>query len=62
MTEVYGDYAQSILACEYWFRQLKDGDFALNDKECTGQPKMFADIKLEALLNVEQCQMLNDLE
>lgn len=59
--EAYGDYAPSISTCEYWFRRFKNGDFDTDDKERPGQPKKFEDEELEALLNEDSCQTLQEL-
>jgi len=39
LIETYGNVAPSIKTCEYWFRQFKNGDFNVNDKDCSGQLK-----------------------
>jgi len=61
LTEAYGDYAPSISTCEYWFRRFKSGDFDTEDKERPGQPKKFEDEELEALLDEDPCQTLQEL-
>jgi len=35
-------------SCREWFRRFKDGDFSVEDKPCSGQPKKFEDKELEA--------------
>ena len=36
-------------SCRKWFRRFKDGDFSVEDKPRSGQPKKFEDKELEAL-------------
>jgi len=36
-------------SCRKWFRCFKDGDFSVEDKPRSGQPKKFEDKELEAL-------------
>ena len=49
LVEVYGDTAPTDKSCREWFRRFKDGDFSVEDKPRSGQPKKFEDIELEAL-------------
>jgi len=42
------------------FQRFKDGDFSVEDKPCSGQPKKFGDKELETLL--EEDQMQKELE
>jgi len=46
----YGDTAPTDKSCKEWFRRFKDGDFSIEDKPCSRQPKKFEDKKLETLL------------
>jgi [histone H3]-lysine36 N-dimethyltransferase SETMAR len=61
LTEAYENYAPSISTCEYWYRRFKSGDFDTEDKERPGQPKKFEDEELEALLDEDSCQTLQEL-
>jgi len=54
--EVYGDTAPTDKPCRKWFRRFKDGDFSVEDKPRSGQPKKFEDKELEALLEEDQSQ------
>lgn len=45
---------------EHLFRWFKDGDFVLNVKESLVQANKFKDAELDALLDADQCQMIND--
>ena len=49
MLEVYGNTAPTDKSCRKWFRRFKDGDFSVEDKPRSGQPKKFEDKELEAL-------------
>jgi len=48
--KVYGDTA----SIEEWFRHFKDGDFSIEDKPRSGQPKKFENKELEALFEEDQ--------
>lgn len=61
LEEAYGGHTPSISTCEYWFRRFKSGDFDTDDKERSGQPKKFEDEELEALLDEDPCQTLQEL-
>jgi len=54
--EVYGDTAPTDKSCREWFRCFKDGDFSVEDKPRSGQPKKFEDKELETLLEEDQSQ------
>ena len=56
LVEVYGDTAPTDKSCREWFRRFKDGDFSVEDKPRSGQPKKFEDKELEALLEENQSQ------
>jgi len=43
-------------SCREWFRRFKDGDFSVEDKLRSGQPKKFEDKELEILLEKDQSQ------
>jgi len=48
LVKVYGDTAPTDKSCRKWFRRFKDGDFSIEDKPRSGQPKKFEDKELEA--------------
>ena len=48
LVEVYGDTAPTDKSCREWFRRFKDGDFSVEDKLRSEQPKKFEDKELEA--------------
>ncbi|KAG5327791.1 MOS1T transposase, partial [Pseudoatta argentina] len=54
---VYGDTAPTDKSCTEWFRCFKDGDFSVEDKPRSGQPKIFEDKELEELLEEDQIKM-----
>jgi len=56
LVEVYGDTAPTDKSCREWFRHFKDGDFSVEDKPRSGQPKKFEDKELETLLEEDQSQ------
>ena len=60
LVKVYGDTSIDKL-CREWFRRFKDGDFSVEDKPRSGQPKKFEDKELEALLEEDQSQMQKEL-
>lgn len=61
LVETYGESAPSNTTCKEWFQRFKDGNFDLEDKERSGQPKKFQDDQLEALLNENTAQTLKEL-
>ena len=61
LVEVYGDTAPTDKSCRKWFRRFKDGDFSVEDKPRSGQPKKFEDKELEALLKEDQSQTQEEL-
>ena len=61
LQETYGEHALSETTCKDWYRPFKSVDFDLKDKERPGQPKKFEDEDLEALLNGDRCQTLQQL-
>jgi len=61
LVEVYGDTAPTDKSCREWFRRFKDGDFSVEDKPCSGQPKIFEDKEFEALLEKDQNQTQKEL-
>jgi len=46
--KVYADTAPTNKSCRKWSRRFKDGDFTVEDKPRSGQPKKFEDKELEA--------------
>jgi len=60
LVEVYGD-TSTDKSCREWFRRFKDGDFSVEDKPRSGQPKKFEDKELEALLEEDQNQTQEEL-
>lgn len=61
LVELYGDHCLSRTQCKEWFTRFKSGDFDIKDKERPGQPKMFEDEELEALLEEDSCQTQEEL-
>ena len=61
LVEVYGDTAPTDKSCREWFRRFKDGDFSVEDKPRSEQPKKFEDKELEALLEEDQSQTQEEL-
>jgi len=61
LVEVYGDTALIDKSCREWFRRFKDGDFSIENKPRSGQPKKFEDKKLEALFEEDQSQTQEEL-
>ena len=56
LVKTYGDLTLSETTCRYWFKHFKNIDFDVEDKEHSGEPKMFNDEELEALLRKESCK------
>jgi len=56
LLEAYGNNSLSETICRDWFRRFKAGDFNIEDKERHGQPKMFQDTELQALLDKNEAQ------
>jgi len=61
LVEVYGDTAPVDKSCRKWFRRFKDGDFSVEDKPRSGQPKKIEDKELEALLEEDRSQTQEEL-
>ena len=61
LVEVYGDTAPTDKSCREWFRCFKDGNFSVEDKLRSGQPKIFEDQELEVLLEEDQSQTQEEL-
>ena len=55
------DTAPTDKSCREWFRRFKDGDFSVEDKPRSGQPKKFEKKELEALLEEDQSQTQEEL-
>jgi len=45
LVEVYDDTAPIDKLCREWFRRFKDGDFSVEDKPRSGQPKKIRRIR-----------------
>jgi len=58
--EVYGDTAPTDKSCRVWFRRF-NGDFSVEDKARSGQPKKFEDKELKTLLEEDQSQTQEEL-
>ena len=61
LVEVYDDTAPTDKSCREWFRRFKDGDFSVEDKRRSGQPKKFENKEIEALLEEDQSQTQEEL-
>jgi len=61
LVEVYDDTAPTDKSCREWFRHFKNGDFSVEDKLRSGQPKKFEDKELEALFEEDQSQTQEEL-
>lgn len=61
LAEVYGESAPSQSSCAFWFERFRSGDFDVSDKERSGQPKKFEDSELQALLDENSTQTLEEL-
>lgn len=61
LVDTYGERALSEGRCRDWFRRFKDGNFDLEDRDRTGQPKKFEDKDLAALLDENPCQTQGEL-
>ena len=61
LVEVYGDTAPTDKSCREQFQCFKDGDFIVEDKPRSRQPKKFEDKELEALLEENQNQTQEEL-
>lgn len=60
ISETYSESAPSIKTCEYWYRRFQSGDIDFKDKERSSQPKKFEDAELQALLDGNSAQTLQD--
>ena len=56
LVESYGGTALSERSCREWFKKFKNGEFNIEDKECSGRPKVYEDAELKALLDQDSCQ------
>ncbi|EGI62106.1 Mariner Mos1 transposase, partial [Acromyrmex echinatior] len=61
LVEVYGDIVPTDKSYREWFRCFKDGDFSVENKPRSGQPKKFEDKELETLLEEDQSQTQEEL-
>jgi len=55
LVEAYGEDVLNNVT--YRFGRFKSSDFAVEDKECAGRPKLVEDAGLETLLDEDPCQM-----
>ena len=52
LVERYGEAdVLSERSCREWFQKFKNGEFDIEEKECSGRPKVYEDAELEALLD-----------
>ena len=51
LVETYGKAALSERSCREWLQKFKNGKFDIEDKECSGRPKVYEDAELKALLD-----------
>lgn len=61
VSEAYPEYCPDVRMCQKWFARFKSGDFDIEDKERPGQPKKFDDEELEALIEQNASQTIQDL-
>ena len=61
LVEAYDEAALSERSCREWFQKFKNGEFDVEDKECSGRPKVYEDAELETLLNEDSCQTQKEL-
>ena len=57
LVDTYGDHALSERTCKDWFRNFRNNDFDVEDKECPSALKKFEDEELEELLHEDSCQV-----
>ena len=41
LVEAYGDAALNERSCREWFQKFKNGEFDVEDKKCSGRPKVY---------------------
>ena len=56
LVETYDEAASSERNCREWFQKIKSGEFDIEDKKCSGRPKMYEEAELEAFLDQDSCQ------
>lgn len=61
LVDAYGNDAPSLRTCQEWFQRFKSGDFDIEDKDRSGQPKRFEDEELQALLDEDDAQTQEQL-
>lgn len=54
-------HSPTIRTCEKWFRQFKNGNFNIQDKERTGRSKTFEDAELQELWDEDPTQTQKQL-
>ena len=57
LVETYSEAALSERSCHEWFQKFMNGEFDIEDKERSRRPKVYEDVKWEALLDQDSCQM-----
>ena len=57
LLETYGEADLSERIRREWFQKFKNNEFDIEEKECSGKPKVYEDTEWEALLNRDSCQM-----
>ena len=61
LVEAYGNCVPSEKIRQKWFQRFKSGDYDVNDKQRSNQPKKCEDTELQALLNENSAQTLQEL-
>lgn len=61
LSEAYGKHALSETCCRDWFRRFKLGDFDLQDKQRSGQPKRFSDEDLKKMVTKDQSKTIEKM-
>ena len=61
LVEAYGNCVPSEKIRQKWFQRFKSGDYDVNDKQRSNQPKKCEDTELQALLDKNSIQALQKL-
>jgi len=61
LIKAYGNCAPSERICQEWFPRFKNDDYDVNNKQRSGQPKKFEGTELQALLDENSTQTLQEL-
>ena len=56
LVETYGEAALSERSSREWLQKFKNGEFDIEDKERSENPKLYEDVELEALLDEDSCE------